>query len=140
MAADHSGCSACGCRTPFSCSVCAKPLSGVSVALAPNAKHPLGAFSEAGEPLCHEHRLTRCHHCESLFPHHQMHRHVIGQHADRVLREGKPPRIEPVFAYFCRSCNGVADSSAEDARAQQPLVLGLAILVTAVALAAIILR
>lgn len=104
-------------------------------------KHPYGAFTETGDPLCHAHRLTRCHHCERLFPHLEMKRHVVGQHADRAPREGKPPPLEPVFGYFCSSCeSGATSSPAPEFDGHRMVVLGLALLVTAVMLAAFMLR
>ena len=137
LAVGDADCPSCGCRTPFCCSVCAKPLSSVSVGVAPSEKHPLGGFSESGHPLCHAHRMTRCHKCESLLPQNEMARHVVGQHVDRKLREGKPPRIEPVFGYFCRSC----ESHAATVPGNPPhWILGIVLLAMALGFAVFVLR
>jgi hypothetical protein len=132
LSIDASVCPGCGSRTPFCCTVCAKPLSAVTLGVAPTIKHPYGSFTVEGDPVCHAHRLTRCHDCESLFPQEAMSRHVVGQHADRQLREGKTPRIEPVFGYFCQACDSPASLSLP--QAQKPWLIGLLILLGGLAL------
>jgi hypothetical protein len=98
-------CPGCKCRTPFACAECGKELGSLTVNVPRTKKHPHGGFSLEGQPLCHLHRLTRCHVCEELFPAKAMTRRTIGTHADRHMRKGKPPRIEPVDAPFCPECN-----------------------------------
>ena len=105
-------CPGCRCRTPFSCSVCSRPLSAVSVGIPANPKNPYGAFSRAGEPLCHEHRLTLCHVCGESYALAEMTRDEVGEHLDRDTRQGKPPRVEPVIGYYCAHCLG--HSASED--------------------------
>lgn len=100
----RSQCPDCGSRTPYACAECEKPLSALSLGLTPTPKHPYGAYSESGEPLCHEHRLTACHECGELFRLAQMTRREVGKHMDTETREGMPPRLEPVHGYFCREC------------------------------------
>lgn len=101
-------CPSCGCRTPFACAVCHKPLGSLSLGVLPSAKHPRGAFSEDNTPLCHDHRLTRCHACGDLHPMGQMLRKQVGEREDRENRPGMRPRLEPVFGYFCAPCQADA--------------------------------
>jgi hypothetical protein len=110
LSATDQACPDCRCRAPFACSVCGRALSSVSLGTRCSQKNPHGAYSDAGAPLCHQHRLTRCHHCAELFPLLEMTRHEVGKHEDRVLRQGKPPRIEPVFGYYCAACQRGAPS------------------------------
>jgi hypothetical protein len=61
-----------------------------------------------------------------------MSRHVVGQHADRQLREGKTPRIEPVFGYFCQACDSRTGFSLP--QPEKPWLIGLLILLGGLAL------
>jgi hypothetical protein len=128
LSVDASVCPGCGSRTPFCCSVCVKPLSAVTLGIAPTIKHPYGSFTHGGDPVCHSHRPTRCHDCESLFPQEDMTRHIVGTHADRQLREGKTPRMEPIFGYFCGCCEHGPETDLAPADARQPWLIGLLIL------------
>jgi hypothetical protein len=101
---DADKCPGCKCRRPFVCVECGRELGTLTVYIARSKKYPHGGFSREGQPLCHEHRLTRCHACEELFPAKVMKRRTIGQRADTHMRKGKPPRIEPVDAPFCPEC------------------------------------
>jgi hypothetical protein len=114
-----SQCAQCGSRTPYACEECAKPLSALSLGLSPTPRHPYGAYSESGGPLCHEHRLTACHECGELFRFHQTTRREIGTHLDTETREGKTPRVEPVYGYFCAECE---QARPEDAGEEPPVV------------------
>jgi hypothetical protein len=55
-------------------------------------------------PLCADHRLTRCHRCEELFPLNVTKRKSIGERADTNLRHGMSPRMEKVYGSFCPDC------------------------------------
>ncbi len=100
-------CPGCETRTPFGCAVCSRPLGAVSLSSRRSHKNPLGPFSEAGEPLCPDHRLTRCYQCEQFHPLGEMTRQVVGKREDTNLRKGMRPRIEEVFGHFCAECKTV---------------------------------
>lgn len=108
-------CPHCGCRAPFQCTVCFKPISTASLSVARNAKHPFGGYSRDGDPLCPNHWLTRCYRCTELFPRSEMTRKVVGKHADTNLRENMRPRIEDVHGAFCPAC-----ATGESKRADKP--------------------
>ncbi len=97
-------CPTCRSRTPFACVVCAQPLGSVGLSTPRSQKHPQGSYTADGQPLCPDHRLTRCYQCNELFPLESMTRLVVGKREDTVLRRGMRPRIEDVFGHFCPAC------------------------------------
>lgn len=60
-----------------------------------------------------------------------MTRHEVGKHLDTQLREGKPPRVEPVFGSFCPTCNATShpEAQAERDRHTQAWLVGALVLV-----------
>lgn len=106
-------CPGCGCQTPFACSACGKGLSHFTLGVRRSSRHPHGSFSPAGVPLCHEHRLTRCHKCAQLYPMVEMRERVIGKREDTNLRQGMKPRVENAMAMFCTTCNPSGSAAAK---------------------------
>lgn len=111
IALTASSCASCNCKAPFACVECSKAVSAATLGVKRSHKYPHGAFSPAGQPLCAEHRLTRCHRCEELFPLHVTRRESIGERADTNLRHGMSPRMEKVYGSFCPECYQVMRSS-----------------------------
>lgn len=121
VALTASSCPACNCKAPFACVECSKAVSAVTLGVTRSRKYPYGAFSAEGQPLCAEHRITRCHRCEELFPLHATRRESIGERADTNLRRGMSPRMEKVYGSFCPDCyQAVQPSSSRGHRAAEP--------------------
>lgn len=128
-------CPACGCKAPFACTECGKAISSVTLGAKRSHKYPHGAFSPTGQPLCADHRITRCHRCSELFPLHVTKRKSIGERADTNLRQGMKPRMEKVYGSFCPGCyssgSGTASSSGSGEQSEAPnyaLFFGLLLL------------
>lgn len=113
-------CPACGCKAPFACAECGKAISSVTLGVSRSHKYPYGAFSPAGEPLCADHRLTRCHQCSELFPLHVTKRKSIGERADTNLRHGMKPRMEKIYGSFCPDCYARAIHASSSSASGEP--------------------
>lgn len=114
-----SQCNSCGCKAPFACAECGKALSAVSLAVKRSHKYPYGAYSAQGEPLCADHRITRCHQCSGLFPLHLTTRKSIGERADTNLRHGMKPRMEKIYGSFCPDCYAKAVRSSSRSNSEE---------------------
>jgi hypothetical protein len=99
-----AACPSCGCKAPFACAECGKAVSAVTLGVKRSHKYPYGPYTREGQPLCADHRITRCHSCGELFPLHVTRRKSIGQRADTNLRQGMSPRMEKVYGSFCPTC------------------------------------
>jgi len=88
----------------------------VTLGVKRSRKYPHGAFSPEGKPLCAEHRLTRCHRCDGIFPLNATKRKSIGERADTNLRHGMSPRMEKVYGSFCPECYQVVRSESSGSR------------------------
>lgn len=112
VSATAASCASCGCKAPFACTECGKAISAVTLGVKRSHKYPHGAYTPEGQPLCADHRITRCHRCSDLFPLHVTKRKSIGERADTNLRRGMKPRMEKIYGSFCPACYGEAVYSA----------------------------
>jgi hypothetical protein len=79
-------------------------------------QNPHRGFSREGQPLCYEHRLTRCYHCEKLFPQGEMRQVEVGKREEYVAERRGPLRVEPVLVWVCRGCAEDAPQTAGQSR------------------------